>query len=55
VDRVAALRRLGFAPQRIAESVIVTPSCGLAGASPAWARRALKLSQDTARALEELD
>lgn len=55
VDRVAALRRLGFAPQRIAESVIVTPSCGLAGASPAWARRALKLAQDTARALEELD
>lgn len=55
VDRVTALRRLGFAAQRIAESVIVTPSCGLAGASPAWARRALKLCRDTARALEEVD
>ena len=54
-ERVTALRRLGFSVQRIAESVIVTPSCGLAGASPAWARRALKLSRDTARALEELD
>ena len=54
-DRVVALRRLGFAPQRIAQSVIVTPSCGLAGASPAWARRALKLCRDTARALEEVD
>lgn len=54
-DRVTALRRLGFTAQRVAESVIVTPSCGLAGASPAWARRALKLCRDTARALEEVD
>jgi methionine synthase II (cobalamin-independent) len=54
-DRVLALRRLGFSGQRVAESVIITPSCGLAGASPAWARRALKLARDTARALEELD
>lgn len=54
-DRVTALRRLGFTAQRIAESVIVTPSCGLAGASPAWARRALKLCRDTARALEQVD
>ncbi len=54
-DRVLALRRLGFSAQRVAESVIVTPTCGLAGASPAWARRALKLCRDTARALEEVD
>lgn len=54
-DRVLALRRLGFSGPRIAESVVVTPSCGLAGASPGWARRALKLGRDTARALEELD
>lgn len=54
-DRVLVLRRLGFSAQRVAESVIVTPSCGLAGASPAWARRALKLCRDTARALEEVD
>jgi hypothetical protein len=32
---------------------VVTPSCGLAGASPTWARRALELSADTARALAE--
>ena len=55
VERVMALRRLGFTGQRIAESVIVTPSCGLAGASPAWARRALKLCRDTARGLEQVD
>lgn len=54
-DRALVLRRLGFSAQRVAQSVIVTPSCGLAGASPAWAGRALKLSRDTARALEEVD
>lgn len=54
-DRVLVLRRLGFSAQRVAESVIVTPFCGLAGASPNWARRALKLCRDTARALEEVD
>lgn len=54
-DRVLSLRRLGFSGPRIAETVVVTPSCGLAGASPGWARRALKLCRDTARALEELD
>ncbi|WP_314244231.1 methionine synthase [Streptomyces sp. DSM 40907] len=31
-------RRLGLAPETLAESVVVTPSCGLAGASPAYAR-----------------
>ncbi|MCF3179527.1 methionine synthase [Streptomyces sp. NPDC096033] len=31
-------RRLGLAPGTLAESVVVTPSCGLAGASPAYAR-----------------
>lgn len=54
-DWITALRRLGFTPQRIAQSVIVTPSCGLAAASPTWARRALQLCRDTARALEEVD
>ncbi|MEV5509461.1 methionine synthase [Streptomyces orinoci] len=34
-------RRLGLAPGILAESVVVTPSCGLAGASPAYARTAL--------------
>jgi methionine synthase II (cobalamin-independent) len=54
-QRVLALRRLGFPARRLADSVIVTPSCGLAGASPDWGRRALKLCRDTARALEEVD
>ncbi|MEU3722373.1 methionine synthase [Streptomyces sp. NPDC031705] len=31
-------RRLGLAPGTLAESVVVTPSCGLTGASPAYAR-----------------
>ncbi len=54
-DRVLGLRRLGFTADRVASAVVVTPSCGLAGASPAWSRRALKLCKDTARALEEVD
>ncbi|MFE9257231.1 methionine synthase [Streptomyces sp. NPDC006879] len=33
-------RRLGLAPGALAESVVVTPSCGLAGASPGYARAA---------------
>ncbi|MFD9535649.1 methionine synthase [Streptomyces sp. NPDC060010] len=31
-------RRLGLAPGTLADSVVVTPSCGLAGASPGYAR-----------------
>lgn len=31
-------RRLGLSPGTLAESVVVTPTCGLAGASPAYAR-----------------
>ncbi|MET7638617.1 methionine synthase [Streptomyces sp. NPDC005438] len=34
-------RRLGFSPGLLAESVVITPTCGLAGASPAYARAAL--------------
>jgi hypothetical protein len=44
--------RLGFDPARMAE-IVVTPSCGLAGASPGWARTATTLSRDLARALED--
>lgn len=35
------LNRLGLADDRWLEGVAVTPSCGLAGASPAWTRTAL--------------
>ena len=33
-------RRLGFDPDRLPGTVVVTPQCGLAGASPAHARAA---------------
>ena len=33
------------------ESLVLTPSCGLAGADPAWAREALTLVRDAARTL----
>ncbi len=44
--------RLGFDGHRQAE-IVVTPACGLAGASPGWAQAATRLSRDLARALED--
>ena len=46
-------RRLGFAPELLTEAVVMTPSCGLAGASPAYARRALATCAEIARRLGE--
>ena len=46
-------RRLGFAPQLLPQEVVVTPSCGLAGASPGYARRALAACVEVARRLGE--
>ena len=46
-------RRLGFAPELLARRVVVTPSCGLAGASPAYARQALSHSVTAARSLAD--
>jgi methionine synthase II (cobalamin-independent) len=45
--------RLGFAPALLPEAVLLTPACGLAGASPAYARAALARVRDTARAIAE--
>jgi methionine synthase II (cobalamin-independent) len=45
-------RQLGFAPELLA-GVVVTPTCGLAGASPAYARAALELCRKAARTLVE--
>jgi methionine synthase II (cobalamin-independent) len=45
--------RLGFARSTLAERAIATPSCGLAGASEAWLRRAITLAQDAAKAFVE--
>jgi len=36
-------RDLGFPPELLAETVVLTPACGLAGASEGWARTALRL------------
>lgn len=36
---------LGFGPETYADRVVITPTCGLAGATPAWAKRALRLAQ----------
>ncbi len=38
--------RLGFDRARLADLAVPTPTCGLAGATPAWARRAMALSRD---------
>jgi hypothetical protein len=38
----------GFDQEAYAERLVVTPTCGLAGASPAWARQALSLAQRVA-------
>jgi cobalamin-independent methionine synthase catalytic subunit len=38
--------RLGFDRVRLAQLAVPTPTCGLAGADPAWARRALALCRE---------
>lgn len=48
-DRVLALlEMLGLDPAEVGGGLLVTPTCGLAGASAAWARRALSLARDVA-------
>jgi methionine synthase II (cobalamin-independent) len=49
----ALWRRLGQAPDRLPSSVVVTPTCGMAGASPGHARRALEASARIAQRLAE--
>ncbi len=44
-------RELGFADEQLAAGVVPTPACGLAGASPAYARRALQVVRETGRSL----
>ncbi|QCX29110.1 methionine synthase [Nocardioides jishulii] len=45
------LDMVGFDPEEYAGQLVVTPSCGMAGASTSWARRALGLAGATARHL----
>jgi hypothetical protein len=46
-------RRLGLNPGILSESVVIAPTCGLAGASPAYARAALAHCLRAARSLAE--
>jgi hypothetical protein len=53
-DSVRTLwRRLGFPPARLAEQVVLTPACGMAGASPRYVRTALARCREAARMLSE--
>lgn len=45
--------RIGPGPERMAGQLVITPSCGLAGADPDWTRTAYALARDAARALTE--
>jgi hypothetical protein len=42
--------RLGFDRSRLAALAVPTPTCGLAGATPAWARRAMELARELGQA-----
>jgi methionine synthase II (cobalamin-independent) len=46
--------RIGLANPALAEQVVITPACGLAGESPAGARAALASCREAARILPEL-
>ncbi|MGH3656161.1 MAG: methionine synthase, partial [Micromonosporaceae bacterium] len=53
-DRVRTLwRRFGFPPERLPGQVVVTPTCGLAGATPEYARQALTTCRETAHRLAD--
>lgn len=53
-DRVRQLwHRLSFPAGRLAEQVVVTPACGLAGATPAYVRAVLAACRDAGRRLVE--
>lgn len=45
--------RLGFSREVLATHTLVTPRCGLSGASPQWAQRALALSVELGRAFAQ--
>jgi hypothetical protein len=49
----ALWRRLGLPAERLATSVVLTPACGLAGASPRHARAAMARCREAGRALVE--
>ncbi|WP_067505538.1 methionine synthase [Actinoplanes sp. TFC3] len=53
-ERVRALwQKLSFPAAQLSEQVVVTPACGLAGASPGYVRAVLKACRDAGRRLVE--
>jgi len=55
-DRVRQLwRQLGFPLSTLADQVVVTPACGLAGTPPDYARKALTACREAGRRLSEED
>jgi hypothetical protein len=53
-ELIALWRRMGLPAAKLADRVVITPSCGLAGASPAGARAALARCREAARIMPEL-
>lgn len=52
VDRVLrTCDMLGFDPAEVSDQIVLTPACGLAGASPSYARAALRTVREAAAAL----
>ena len=45
---------MSLPPAQCAQQVVVTPACGLAGASPAQAREALRWCREAAGILPEM-
>jgi 5-methyltetrahydropteroyltriglutamate--homocysteine methyltransferase len=50
---VAVTDRLGFARSALRDRIGVTPACGLAGATPEWARTAIELARQAAEMFAE--
>jgi methionine synthase II (cobalamin-independent) len=52
VERVQRLLdMLGFDPAEVAEQLVLTPACGLGGATPSYARAALRTLREAAAEL----
>lgn len=49
----AVTDRLGFSGEVLSDRIGITPACGLAGATPEWARAAIELAQKAADAFAE--
>jgi methionine synthase II (cobalamin-independent) len=47
------LDMLGLDPEAVGDRLVVTPACGLAGATPGWALRALRVGVSAARQLSD--